>query len=119
MQKDEELRREMEQGTITKQLDAQAEAQAQQQSGGASPPGGSVVQQGSSGGATPMDIQGQAQELATQWAGLPEGERRKSMQQVKATNQTLYSLAKQFLDDMRSQAKSDGVQSMYQQASGQ
>ena len=117
MEKDEELRREMEQGTISKQLDAQAEAQAQQQGG--SPPGGAMPSGGQQGGATPMDVQGQAQELAQQWAGLPEGERRKSMQQIKATDQTLYSLAKQFLDDMRSQAKSQGVQSMYQQASGQ
>ena len=119
MEKEEELRREMEQGSIDKQLDAQAEAQAQQQQGGGSPPGGQAApaQQGG-GGVTPMDVQGQAQELAQQWAGLPEGERRKAMQQTKATDQTLYSLAKQFLDDMRSQAKSQGVESMYQQASG-
>ncbi len=119
MQKEEELRREMEQGSIDKQLDAQAQAQAQQQQPGGSPPGGAPVQGGQGGGVTPMDVQGQAQELAQQWAAMPEGERRKSMQQVKATDQTLHSLAKQFLEDMRNDAKSQGLQGMYQQAGGQ
>ena len=85
----------------------------QQQQGGGQPP------QGGGGGATPMDVQGQAQELAQQWAGMPEGDRRKSMQQVKATDQMLHSLAKQFLEDMRNQAGSQGVDQMYQQAQGQ
>lgn len=119
MQKQEELQREMEQGSISKQLDAQAEAQAQQQQGGGTPPGGPAGPATGAGGATPLDVQGQAQELAQQWAGLPEGDRRKSMQQVKATDQTLHSLAKQFLEDMRNQAGSQGVQQMYDQAGGQ
>jgi len=122
MKQEEDLRREMETGSIDKHLDAQAQQQAEQQGGGGSPPGGPVgnAQQGGGGSAvTPMDVQGQAQEMAQQWAGLPEGERRKAMAQVKATDQTLYSLAKQFLEDMRGQAKSEGVQNMYQQAGGQ
>lgn len=120
IKQEEDLRREMESGTINQQLDQQAAAQQQQQSGGGgSPPGGSPnPQQAQQGSVNPMDVQGQAQELAQQWAGLPEGERRKSMQQTKATDQTLYSLAKQFLDEMRDGAKSQGVQQMYQQAQG-
>jgi hypothetical protein len=119
IQQEEELRREMESGTINQQLDQQAAAQQQQGGGGGTPPGGppqgGAQQQGS---VSPMDVQGQAQELAQQWLGLPEGERKKAMAQVKATDTNLHALAKQFMEDMRSQAGSDGVQQMYQQVQG-
>jgi hypothetical protein len=116
---EEDLRRQVETGTIDKQLDAQAQAAAeQQQAGGGNAPGGPAAAAGGAGGVTPMDVEGQAQELAQQWLGLPEGDRRKAMQQVKATDQTLYSLAKEAMEDMRNQAGSQGVQQMYDQAQG-
>lgn len=113
---EQEVRQQMESGTINQQLDAQAEAAQQQQAGG-SLPGGDPS--GGGGQVTPMDIQGQAEQLAQQWAQMPQGDRSKHMQQVKAQDNQLYALAKEALEEMRSSAKSQGLQQFNAQAQGQ
>lgn len=115
MEKEEELRREMETGSINKQLDAQA--QQEQQGGGMSPPGGAATP-GGGGGESPLDIQQQAQEMAQQFLSMPEGDRRKQLITIKGQNPNLHALIKQFMEEMRSQAGSQGVQQMYQQMQG-
>jgi hypothetical protein len=122
LQQEEELRRQVEAGSIDKQLDAAAQQQAEQQQAGGSPPGGQAgapAQGAQQGAVTPMDVQGKAQEMAQQWLAMPEGDRKKAMAQTKATDTTLYSLAKEAMEEMRSQAGSQGVQQMYQEAQGQ
>ena len=112
MEKEEELRREMETGSINKQLDAQQ--QQQQQGGGTSPPGGPAQPGGGGQGDSPLDIQEQAREMAQQFLGMPEGERRKQLIAIKGQNPNLHALIKQFMEETRSQAGSQGVQQMYQ-----
>jgi len=112
----QELQHKLQAGTVTQQLDnAQEQAAA---AGGGTPPGGQPVPTGQSTGATPMDIQGQAEEVAARWASMEESERRKDMTAIKASNPTLHALASEMLDQMRSQAGSQGVQQMYQNAKG-
>jgi hypothetical protein len=122
LKQEEDLRRQVETGSINQHLDAAAQQQAEQQQAGGSPPGGQQAAApqggGQQGAVTPMDVQGQAQELAQQWLGMPEGDRRKAMQQTKATDTTLYSLAKEAMEEMRNQAGSQGVQQMYQEVQG-
>jgi len=124
MEKEEELRRQMETGSMDQHLAAQQQQEQEAQGGGAagggSPPGGGPAAGGgqSQGAVSPMDVQGQAQELAQQWLAMPEGDRKKAMMQVKATDTNLHALAKEFMEQMRSQASSQGVQQMYQQAQG-
>ncbi|NDB65745.1 MAG: hypothetical protein EB168_08775, partial [Euryarchaeota archaeon] len=104
----QELEHKLQAGTVTQQIDAAQ--QAQQQQAGGNPPGGQPTPSGQpASGATPMDIQGQAQELAANWAGMEEGERRKNMAAIKASNPTLHAVAQQMLDEQRGQARSQGV----------
>jgi len=112
MEKEEELRREMETGSIDQTLDAQQQ-QAQQQQGApaGSAPGGPPNAQGSS----PLDIQEQAQQMAQQFLAMDEGSRRKELDAIRGSNPTLHALVKEFMEKMRNQAGSQGVQQMYQQ----
>jgi len=115
MEKEEELRREMETGSIDQTLDAQQQQQAQQQGGPAgSAPGGPPNAQGTS----PLDIQEQAQQMAQQFLSMDEGSRRKELDAIRGSNPTLHALVKEFMEKMRSQAGAQGVQQMYQQMQG-
>ena len=105
----------METGSINKQLDAM---QQEQGGGGGAPPGGPPAP-GGGGGESPLDIQGQAQEMAQQFLSMPEGDRRKQLIAIKGQNPNLHAMIKQFMEEMRSQAGSDGVQQMYQSMQGQ
>jgi hypothetical protein len=116
MEKEEELRREMETGSINKQLDAQAQQQAEG-GGGMSPPGGPATP-GGGGGESPLDIQEQAKEMAQQFLQMPEGERRKQLVAIKGQNPNLHALIKQFMEETRSQARSQGLDQMNQQMQG-
>lgn len=90
-------------------------AAQQQQSGagnGSSPAG--VAVPGGAGQVSPLDIQQQAKEMAAQWLQLPIGERRKQMDNVRAANPNLHAMAKQKMEEMRSEAGSAGVQQLSQ-----
>jgi hypothetical protein len=86
----------------------------QQQGGGGmgSSPAGSYV----GGGAemNPLDIQNKATELAQQWLQLPVGERQKQMANVRTSNPNLHAMAKQKMEELRSQAESQGRDSLSQ-----
>lgn len=89
---------------------AQQEAAAQQ-SGGSSPAG---MEGSGNPGSNPLDIQNKAAELAQQWLQLPVGERQKQMSAVRSSNPNLHAMAKQKMEEMRSQAESQGRQSLSQ-----
>lgn len=81
------------------------------QGGAGGPPGTASPQQ------TPTDTRAQAQQLAQQWRGIPEdGKRSQAMAQVRSTNPDLYAVAKDILEQMRSQDASQGRQQGNQMA---
>jgi hypothetical protein len=98
-------------------MDSLMAAQAQQNGGGGgngSSPAGPANAGGAAGNVSPLDIQQQAEEMAAKWLQLPIGERRKEMDNVRATNPNLHAMAKQKMEEMRSQAGSAGVQQLSQ-----
>jgi len=64
----------------------------------------------------PLDIQNKAAEMAQQWLQLPVGERQKQMSAVRTSNPNLHAMAKQKMEEMRSQAESQGRQALSQPA---
>lgn len=91
-------------------------AQQAQQGGvaGSSPAG----MEGTGGGDSmnPLDIQNKAAEMAQQWLQMPVGERQKQMSAVRTSNPNLHAMAKQKMEEMRSQAESQGRQALSQPA---
>jgi hypothetical protein len=94
-------------------MDSILAQQAQQSGGGGSSPAG---MEGAAGGGdmNPLDIQNKAAELAQQWLQLPVGERQKQMAAVRTSNPNLHAMAKQKMEEMRSQAESQGRQALSQ-----
>jgi hypothetical protein len=86
----------------------------QQASDGAmgSAPAGAPTSGGSE--MNPLDIQNKAAELAQQWLQLPVGERQKQMAAVRTSNPNLHAMAKQKMEEMRSQAESQGREALSQ-----
>ena len=96
---------------------AMAAQQAQQLNGGpqgdeagdaAGVPGGSV-------GATPGDVREQAQVYAQQLLSMPESQRRGMLIKIKQSNPTLHDQVIGIMNDIRSQARSQGGAAMLQQ----
>ena len=75
--------------------------------------------QGGGGGGTPQDALERAQQLAQQLFPLDGAQRRSQLQQIKAQDQELYAQVKAQLDQMGSQAKSQGLSGAKQQAATQ
>lgn len=67
------------------------------------------------GDTTPLDVLSQGQQMAQQWLSMPEGDRRKAMRDVEATNPNLYAVAKQAMEEMRAQGASQGRKMVEQQ----
>jgi hypothetical protein len=87
--------------------------QAQQGGAAGSSPAG--MEGGMAGGEmNPLDIQNKAAEMAQQWLQLPVGERQKQMAAVRTSNPNLHAMAKQKMEEMRSQAESQGRDSLSQ-----
>ncbi len=108
--KSQEFQREMSSGQL------QPEQNAQSGGGGGSPAGGSPVQGGGQA-VTPLDIMSQAQEKAQEMLQIQAvGDRRKELDKLKATNPTLYAATKECMEQMRSQAGSQGRQQAGQMA---
>jgi len=108
MQEDE-INQEMQQEQALKQ-------QVQQMSEAGGQPGQSGVGGGGGGGGTtPGDVISKAQEIAQQLMPLDAAQRRSQLQQIKATDQTLYAAVKDQLQQLTSSAKSQGVQQAQQQ----
>jgi hypothetical protein len=75
---------------------------------------GEGQQPSSGGGGTPQDVLQKAQEIAQQLMPQDGAARRAELQKIKATDQTLYSAVKAQLEQLTSNAKSQGVQSARQ-----
>jgi len=102
-----DFQRQQQMGSMDNILSQQA-----QQGGGSSPAG----IEGAAGGGdmNPLDIQNKAAELAQQWLQMPVGERQKQMAAVRTSNPNLHAMAKQKMEEMRSQAESQGRQALSQ-----
>jgi hypothetical protein len=69
--------------------------------------------QGGQQGQSPMDINTQAQAMAQEWMAQPEPMRVRAMRQAEASNPTLYAMAKNVMEKMRSAARSqNGLQNL-------
>lgn len=62
------------------------------------------------GGGNPMDVMGDAERIAQEWLMLPTGERRKAMMDLEATNENLYAMAKEKMEEIRAMGASQGRQ---------
>lgn len=103
----QEMQKEVETGTLLSPEEMQG--QDPNQGGGGGAPAGP--------GTTPLDVQGDAQQLAEYWLQIPSsGERSKAMQAVKAQDEQLYALAKAKMEEMRSQGASQGRAQVSQQS---
>ena len=99
---------------------AMAAQQAQQLNGGpqddeadaAGIPGGSV-------GATPGDVRAQAEAYAQQLLAMPDSQRRGMLIKIKQSNPTLHDQVMGIMNDIRSQARSQGGAMMLEQMKGQ
>jgi hypothetical protein len=111
VQTEEQEKQQLAQATQTNMMQM---LQGQQQPGAA--PGGAAPGGGGGGGTTPQDALAQAQQLAQQLFPLDGAQRRAQLQQIKATDQDLYAQVKAQLDQLGSQAKSQGLQGAKQQA---
>ena len=60
------------------------------------------------GGATPMDVESQGDQLARELLGMPEGDRRRRLQDIKAQSPTLHSVVKERMNQLRTEARSVG-----------
>ena len=89
----------------------------QQQGSGGSSAGGAAGSAPQGTEMTPLDMDNKASQTAQEWLGIQDnGTRSKAMNQVKGSNPQLSSLAKQKMEDMRSQGASQGRKSVGQQA---
>jgi hypothetical protein len=95
-----ELQKELETGSL--------QSTEQAQGSGGTMPGGPV----DASGATPMDATGDAQQLAEYWLQLPQGERSKAMAAAKNTKPDVYAMAKQKMEELRSQGAAQGRQAV-------
>jgi hypothetical protein len=84
--------------------------------GGGAPgmPGGG----GGGGAMQPGDVLDQAEQMAQQLLAMPEGERRRQLNQLRQTDETLHAVVKQKLQNMRSQARSVGQDQVIAQMAG-
>jgi hypothetical protein len=106
---EQEAKRRAEMGSLDAVLDASGGGEGGGAGGG---PAGAVV--------TPTDLRGQAEQLALEWMGIPsDGQRSQAMQQVRATNQDLYAVAKDIMEKKKSEGASQGSQMVMQQAQQQ
>lgn len=103
-----DFEREMTIGSVNQTLDAMMQQQQAPPPGAMGPPpaGGSG---GQAPGVTPLDIMQQAEEQAMQLLQIEDnGERRRAMNDLRATNPQLYAIVKQKMEEIRSQGASEG-----------
>ena len=115
----EQVRKKMEEDEINQELQQEQQPKQQVQhmaetGGGQGGPGAGGG--GGGGGTTPGDVLSKAQEIAQQLFPQDGAARRAQLQQIKASDQTLYAAVKSQLDQLTSGAKSQGVQAAQQQA---
>lgn len=116
----EKFERKMTLGSANQVVDAMVQAQGgSAPAGGGAPPlqGGAPMPPPPNGGqaVTPLDIEQQGEEMAQQLLQIPDnGERRKQMNQIKASNPVLYAVVQRKMEDMRQQGASEGRKAVSQ-----
>lgn len=102
-----DFEREQTLGSVDQTIDAMMQSQQQPPPGGPGMAAGASQQPG--GGVTPLDIMQQAEEEAMALLQIEDnGERRKALNQLKATNPQLHALVKQKMEEIREQGASQG-----------
>ena len=82
--------------------------------------GGSAPGMASAGTVTPSDADSQADSLATYWLSIPtNGERTQAMNAVRGSNESLYAVAKEKMNQKRSQGAQQGRAQVSQEAQQQ
>jgi len=114
MQEDKDQQELQQEEQEKQQIEQSSEADifSAQQGGGQPGQGGGGY---STSGSSPQDVQQQAQEIAQQLMPMDGAGRREKLQEIKGQNATLYSSVKATLEQMTSDAKSQGVQQAKQQ----
>lgn len=111
LQKDFE--REQTLGSMDDVLNQQAQAQAEQEGGGGS--GGGSASQSEEDGATPMDRENEAKEKAQMLVEeQDQGVVKKELANMKASNPQMHAMVKEFMEQIRSEAESQGRASLKQ-----
>lgn len=100
------IQAEVERASTAGSIDQQAQAQAEQGQAGSA--AGGMPASTSPNPTTPLDIMEQAKEQATQLLQMPVGERRKALDQIRASNPTLHAAVKESMEQMRGSAASQG-----------
>jgi hypothetical protein len=70
---------------------------------------------GQGGGVTPGDLNAQADQMARELLALPEGDRHRQLSAIRQTNDTLHALVLKKMDQLRTQARSQGQDMAMQQ----
>lgn len=87
---------------------------------GAGPGGGlGAPGTGPNGAMAPGDVLTQADQIAQQLVGMPEGERRRQLSHIRQTDETLHAVVKQRLESIRTEARSIGQDQVIAQMTGQ
>lgn len=101
--------REMTLGSGTQVVDAMMQGQGPPPGGG----GGMAPGAPSGGNVTPLDIEDQGAELAKQLLSIKDdGQRRKQMMQISATNPTLYAVVQRMMKEIKAEGASQGRQAI-------
>jgi len=66
--------------------------------------------QGAGGGATPQDVNQQADQTARELLQMPEADRRRQLTSIRQNNDTLHALVLKKMDQLRTQARSMGME---------
>lgn len=78
-----------------------------------------IQSMGPNANVTPADLQQAAEMLATELLGLPESIKDSQLRELKKSNETLHSLVRTKMDQMRQQFKTQGGAMLMQQQQGQ
>jgi hypothetical protein len=78
-----------------------------------------IQSMGPNANVTPADLQQAAEMLATELLGLPESVKDSQLRELKKSNETLHSLVRTKMDQMRQQFKTQGGAMLMQQQQGQ
>jgi hypothetical protein len=62
------------------------------------------------GGATPQDVNQQADQTARELLQMPEADRRRQLTSIRQNNDTLHALVLKKMDQLRTQARSMGME---------
>lgn len=106
----EQLRKKMDEERIAKEL--QEEEQAKEQLRQLAESGGQANRQQA---VSPQDVLSQAQQIAQELFPMDAAGRRQKLQEIKQSDSTLYSAVKQALEELTSQARSQGAAQAQQQ----